>query len=359
MLSFYELYTRVTTILSDTSSGTTTLAKDLINDAYKEAVNLCGIDDDAQTILIGVANHNSYRLPASLRKLRTVQVITTSTSGTATSTSAGNLVDAGATFTQSMVGNFVYNKTDNTYTVITALNSATSVAVQDDIFASGETYEVGDGDIYNSTEIVNENEWNFINQSNVYVSTDVINNHFIRGRNLEIYPTQNSSNNFIVLSHTKLIKDLTADDYTTGTVTIAKGSTTVTGSGTTFTSAMVGRYFKVSGEWYRIKSFTSTTILTLEERFEDTTASASTYTIGELPVIPEVFHRSLTYLPLSEMYLRTEQASYAEIFDKKWRDAKKDMMKFGSSKSEGLEVQLPTGRFTFIDSSKDRLVTIV
>lgn len=67
-------------------------------------------------------------------------------------------------------------------------------------------------------------------------------------------------------------------DYTTGTVAIdADGN--VTGTGTTFTSAMVGRPFKAAGhtQWYRVKSYTSATVISIEDDFDD---KESAYTGG-------------------------------------------------------------------------------
>lgn len=54
--------------------------------------------------------------------------------------------------------------------------------------------------------------------------------------------------------------------YETGTVSVSANGTTVTGSGTTFTSAMVGRYirFNEEAEQYLITGFGSTTSLTIE-----------------------------------------------------------------------------------------------
>jgi len=63
-------------------------------------------------------------------------------SGNATSTSAGHLVDSGGAFTSDMVNKRVKNTTDSTYTYVTAYNSATDLTVRDDIFVSGEGYEI-------------------------------------------------------------------------------------------------------------------------------------------------------------------------------------------------------------------------
>lgn len=63
--------------------------------------------------------------------------------------------------------------------------------------------------------------------------------------------------------------------YTTGTVEVAATTGVVTGSGTTFTSGMVGKPFKATGhtKWYRVKTFTSTTSITIENDSDDETSA--------------------------------------------------------------------------------------
>jgi len=74
---------------------------------------------------------------------------------------------------------------------------------------------------------------------------------------------------------------LTVAKYTTGTVTATEGSATITGSGTTFTSAMVGRKFKVDGfeEIYTISAYVSATEITLDNVFNGTTSTTYTFVI--------------------------------------------------------------------------------
>ena len=69
--------------------------------------------------------------------------------GTATSTSAGNLVDSTANFTtdEIAVGDTVLNTTDSTTTTVSGLTSTTTNALTDDIFTSGEAYEITDADV--------------------------------------------------------------------------------------------------------------------------------------------------------------------------------------------------------------------
>jgi hypothetical protein len=80
-----------------------------------------------------------------------------------------------------------------------------------------------------------------------------------------------------------------AAPYSTGTVSVNASGTAVTGSGTTFTSAMVGRYIRFQGEseQYLITAFGGVTSLTIETYFGSSNLSGVTYTItDERKVLP-------------------------------------------------------------------------
>jgi len=86
-----------------------------------------------------------------------------------------------------------------------------------------------------------------------------------------------------------------ATDYTTGTVTITATTGAVVGAGTTFTEAMEGRGFKADGhdKWYRVKTYTDPTHITIENDSDDETsaydggaiAGGSSYTIEAATVL--------------------------------------------------------------------------
>ena len=92
-------------------------------------------------------------------------------------------------------------------------------------------------------------------------------------------------------------RNLMVADYSSGTVTVTSGSNVITGSGTTWTSGMVGRWFTVTdtsvnghGYWYRVASVASTTSLAVNTAYYGDTNSGETYRIGECPEIPEEGH---------------------------------------------------------------------
>lgn len=161
-------------------------------------------------------------------------------------------------------------------------------------------------------------EWNLLKES-PYTS-DIPSKFFVTNGNLEIYPTPASSSNVITIEYKKGIRDLSVVDYTTGTITATNGSAAIVGSGTTFTAAMVGRYIKVNADnyWYEIAGFTDTTHVTLRKKFQGTTAAAAAFTIGEMPVLPEVYHDLPAYKGAAEYWMKEGELQRANAYQDKF-----------------------------------------
>lgn len=80
---------------------------------------------------------------------------------------------------------------------------------------------------------------------------------------------------------------VTIPDYSTGTVSVSSGSATVTGAGTTFTTAHGdGTYymqFSGSNDWYRVSARASNTSVTIEQPYAGTTnLSASAFILRKI-----------------------------------------------------------------------------
>lgn len=163
------------------------------------------------------------------------------------------------------------------------------------------------------------------------VSGDQLTKVFIRSglKTFEVYPTPSTAGNTMTMIYESFSKDLTAADYTTGTITtLANGGTAVTGSGTTFTAAMVGRWFKTDdGNWYKISGYTSATAITLQMAYQGTAiaAGSSTFTIGEVTRLPEATHELPVYYALWQHFqgIRRDKdmaAYYKSLWDEgtKW-----------------------------------------
>lgn len=140
-------------------------------------------------------------------------------------------------------------------------------------------------------------------------------------------------------------RNLSVADYTTGTVTVTKYGTTITGSGTTFTAAMVGRWFEVTdttaagqGVPYRITGYTDSTHLIISPAWADTTASALTYRIGQAPAIPDELHVALADGATADFYagMRKDLVTAALFENRFWTgDANNPSRKEGDSTIAG------------------------
>lgn len=78
----------------------------------------------------------------------------------------------------------------------------------------------------------------------------------------------------------------TPASYAEGTITLTNNSTTVTGSGTTFTSAMVGRQLQVQGFVFTIATYTSATSITLDKKWYGATTADLAYVILQAYITP-------------------------------------------------------------------------
>lgn len=128
------------------------------------------------------------------------------------------------------------------------------------------------------------------------------------GSELLLDPIPSGTDCLITINYASNARDLAVDKYVTGTVIATNASQTITGSGTTFTASMVGRYFKVNdetgdGNWYRITGFTSTTSITIENKYDGVTTSGKSFIIAEAFALPEDLQMAPTYYAMYHYYL--------------------------------------------------------
>lgn len=104
--------------------------------------------------------------------------------------------------------------------------------------------------------------------------------------------------------------------YTTGTVSVTNGSATVTGSGTTWTSAMVGRYISIGDTIpQRILTVPLATSLTIDVAWSGSALSAQTYSIVHLRVgMPSDFER-VERLASDTLLLGRTNLTYIDSYD--------------------------------------------
>lgn len=160
---------------------------------------------------------------------------------------------------------------------------------------------------YPTTICSSQWQWNWLNALQVQ-PTAIPQFIFPRRDDFGIYPTPKDVYTMTFNYHYR-DKTPSIADYTTGTVTVANGSVTVTGDSTVWTSAMAGRFLTITdptnlgqGYWYRITSVESGTSLTLETGYDGTAGATLTYKIGESPEIPEEGHILLVDGPTADFY---------------------------------------------------------
>lgn len=160
--------------------------------------------------------------------------------------------------------------------------------------------------IYSPEMVYDPTKWKLIKQYRLGTQ-DVPYFTYVENQKYYIQPIPSTSGRKITLRGRLNVRDLTIADYTTGTiVSIANQGTALVGSGTTWTADMVGRYIQIAettaanggdGFWYEIGSYTSATSIGLLKPYEGTaiSAGAATYTIGQVPVIPEAYQMGIIY----------------------------------------------------------------
>lgn len=157
-------------------------------------------------------------------------------------------------------------------------------------------------------------------------NSDIVNYAYIYNGEVKFWPIPSTTGNIIQFNYKSRIPDFstkflfsdtngtayvagqTVYDYQVGTITPpAAGSTTVTGSGTSWTYfpqnvdvSYFSLYLRIDspkgdGLWYPISQFNSDTSLTLATPMQNQSSSAAgaTYSIGVLPILQEDFHDML------------------------------------------------------------------
>lgn len=207
----------------------------------------------------------------------------------------------------SELGRTVTEKTTSDTDIVTVASQQFYDLPMDCLFPKTITVKVG-SIRYHVIECEDQESWDLLNQNTQ--TGDIPQAYFVRpsfgvgGSTLGLYPKPSSASNPIVVIYEVIDKDLSVDVYATGTVTFTNADATITGSGTTFTSAMVGRYIYCSndGFWYRIITYTSATSIEIERNWAGTTTAGLTTNIREIFALPEEMQILPVYFALAHYF---------------------------------------------------------
>lgn len=151
---------------------------------------------------------------------------------------------------------------------------------------------------------------------------------YVKNQTVAFQPIPATTGNVITFRGRLNTKDLSIDDYVTGSiVSIANGDTLVAGSGTTWTQDMVGRYVQIEettapnggdNSWYQIGSWVDATHLSLLKPYEGTSivAGSASYTIGQCSVIPEAYDIAVLYRSVALYWQKQGETATASTY---WR----------------------------------------
>lgn len=138
---------------------------------------------------------------------------------------------------------------------------------------------------------------------------------------LWLWPTPSVSDKTIRVIYNRRVKNLSADNYTTGTITATNDSTTVVVSGTTFTAAMAGRAIQLPDDlWYDVASVTDSTNLEVASAYDGTTTAGASYIVGDVPLVPEDFQLGIVDGALSTWWRKKRQYEDAAYHLSLWKD---------------------------------------
>ena len=128
---------------------------------------------------------------------------------------------------------------------------------------------------------------------------------------------------------------ITPTDAGTGTFNYTQSGTAVIGTGTSFTTSMANRWINIpettsngtsgDGRWYQIFSVTDATHLTLWNDYQGNSISGASFTIGEVPILPEDYQDCALYRALwiyySSIVPNLEQANAYKILYEQSRES--------------------------------------
>jgi len=164
--------------------------------------------------------------------------------------------------------------------------------------------------VYTPAPVQSIQEWTMLNA--LPYTSDIPNYFYIYNNQVLFFPIPSTSGNVISFNYKGRVPDLSFADYSTGTLSsIAVGDNQITGTTTAWNTTggyplntdltFFNLFLRINppsgdGIWYPIQRFNSDTEVILASPIQNApSATASTYTIGQMPLLQEDFHDMLVY----------------------------------------------------------------
>jgi hypothetical protein len=191
---------------------------------------------------------------------------------------------------------------------------------------------------YPLKQVRSENDWRLMNIVPNFAS-NYITHYFVYGNDqIGLFPTPSANvTNGIRFVYQPQDVDLTQDDYITGTATVSASGTAVTGTGTSWTSAMVGRQFQITdgsdGQWYEITAVGSATSLTLKTPYNGSSVSGAKYRISQVFIFPGEYDDVPVDYSLSRFFEFRNNPNRATYHTNRYTSAVEDALRRYASSS--------------------------
>lgn len=311
MKSLTTLTSLYTNLSNNTSTDNQALGQQLINDRYRDLIQRYFDNErSSQTTTVGAM---SLTLTGSLA--------INAVSGTLTAVWAYPTVSQLVNFSNGQQRSVTFTNASAAITwtlpiTATATTAISTVGVQSYRIPANiskvKDVTINVGQLkYLPTEIMTRREWDNVNY--LPYTSDIVNYFFLYNGQMEFFPIPSTTGNVITYNYKERVADLSYADYSTGTLAAAGmvvGSVTVTGTATSWSTqfplnTLLGfenLYIKANtpggdGLWYKIRQFTSDTVLTLESPVINAPniTTSTTYTIGQFPVLQEDFQDMIVW----------------------------------------------------------------
>lgn len=320
MRTFTQLKSLFTNLSNNNSTSNTTLGGQLINDQHRYLIQR--YFDNERTATFTTIGGQSLTLTGTLAINATTATLTAAW----TYPTVTQLVNFSGSQQRSVL--FTNGSANISWVgglTATATTAISTVGVQDYSIPANiskiknDTINIGQLR-YQPTFVMTRQEWDMINF--LPYTSDIPNYCFIYNGKLGIFPIPSTTGNIGTFNYKTRVADLTFEDYSTGTLDTAGmvvGSIAVTGLATSwsttglFPTATDLSYYNLNiranppygdGIWYPISSFSTNTSLTLSLPVVNAPniTNATTYSIGQIPLLSEDFHDLIAYMALKVYY---------------------------------------------------------
>lgn len=371
MKTFTTLKNLYTNLSNNTSTANDTLGGQLISDQHRYLIQKYFDNERSYTTTtIGAEN---LTLTGAL--------LTGATSGTLSSAWTKQTCFQLVVFSNEEQRTVTFTQGSSTITWQTGLTSAATTAISTVGVQSyplpasvsrvkNDTITIGQL-VYTPAPVQTIQEWTMLNA--LPYTSDIPAYFYIYNNQVNFWPIPSSSGNIITFNYKSRVPDLSFSDYSTGTLSgIAVGSNAITGVGTAWNATgayplnvdltFFNLHLRInppSGEglWYPIKQFNSDTSLLLAKPIMTApSATAASYTIGQLPLLQEDFHDTLVYGALTTYFTSiVKDADKFKMYETMYQQRLTLLEEYAGSKSVNVDLgaqPIPTNPNLFIFAPK-------